>query len=248
MRRVAPVLFLLSLASCSKIADLVGAGGTCNGPQPYTAGSTATGTTNNSTCKGPDGTNGQVYSMTLAQPSGMDLTLAASGFPGHLGLYTAANDLVAQTNDGKLRVFLPAGAYTVFVSSTSNKDGSYTLTSPATDLANCNSPFALTARGAVISGTVTATDCGNSFSRVDHFDLQLKAGTTLTVTFTVDRVAGLLVQAATGLLASKEMSGAGTWTTSVTIPTTGYYGVQVESRTTGNGASNLPLAYTISLN
>jgi hypothetical protein len=248
MRRVSPVLFLLSLASCSKIADLVGAGGTCNGPQPYTAGSTVTGVTNNVTCKGPDGTNGQVYSMTLSQQSNMALTLTASGFPGHLGLYTAANDLVAQTNDGSLRAFLPAGAYTVFVSSTSGKDGSYTLTSPAAELANCTTPGGITAKGASISGTLTATDCGNSLSKYDHYDIQLKAGTTLNVTFTVDRVAGLFVVGPTSQLAAREMAGAGTWTTSVTVPATGFYGVRVESRTTGNGASNLPLAYTISLN
>lgn len=249
MRCAAPLLLLLSLTSCSKIADLVGAGtGNCSGPQPYTAGSTVTGTTGSNLCKGPDGSNGQLYSMTLSQPSAMDLTVTASGFPPHLALYTAANDLIAQTNDARLKFFLPAGAYTVFVSSLSNKDGSFTLTSPATELANCATTSGITTKGASISGTLTATDCGNSFSKVDHYDLQLKAGTTLSVTFTVDRLAGLLVLSPTGPLATKEMAGAGTWTTSVSIPSTGYYGVQVESRTTGNGASNLPVSYTITLN
>lgn len=244
------LLLLVPLLTACPLADsLTGNGGTCSGPGSYVVGSTLTGATGSNMCKGPDGTRGMLYTMVLSQQTSMALTVTPSGFPAHLGLYTAASDLVGQTNDGKMYAFLPPGSYQVFVSSLSNADGSFTLTSPPVTLSNCTSPSGgITARGAAVSGVLDTTDCGNTLAKGEGYTLYMKEGTTVSVAFTSDRIAGFFVTSPTGTtLATKEVPAAGTWSTNVTAATAGYYAFRIESRYTSN-STNLPVNYTISVN
>lgn len=251
---LAILVLLLLLPACSA-SDSTSQGGTCAGPKTYAAGSTVTGTTIGASCKSPDGSQGELYTMTLTQQSNMLLTVAASGFPGFIGLYTSAGDVIELNNsDLKVKAFLPAGTYQVFVNSTSSAGGTFTLTSPVTSLDGCSSTtgggpdLGHTVKGASFSGTVVATDCGNALSKTDIYEVALKAGAVLNVSITVDRVSGLSVTNPSGAtVASQNMTAAGTFITAVTATTAGRYLLHIESRTV-NGSSNLPLAYSVVLN
>lgn len=248
--RVLPLLALTVVAGCPtdlKLGSDAGSGA-CTGPMSYTAGSTATGTTGVNSCRGPDGSNGQLYAMTLAQQTNLQFTLTANGFPGFLGIYTGSGVRIAERNASPpmAKVFLPAGSYQVFVGSMSNADGTYSLASVNTEVSDCTTGGATT-KGATIAGTLTASDCGNSLSRGDSYEFYLSAGQSASVSFTVDRVSGMFVMGNGGVLANKEVTAAGTWSTTVTATTAGYYGLRVESRTV-NGSANLPVTYSISIN
>lgn len=246
--RVVPLLALVVTAACP--VD-VKSGGSCSGPKTYVAGSTITGATGNDNCRGPDGSNGQLYNMTLSQQTNVQLTLSANGFPGFLGLYTASGQPIAQRNTAtSVKAFLPAGSYQVFVSSMTDADGTFTLASPNTEISGCTGTLVdggVTTKGAVISGTLNAADCGNSLSKGDSYDLYLGAGQAVAIGITVDRLSGLFVMGNGGVLANREMTAAGSWSTTVTATTAGYYGVRIESRT-ANGSANLPVTYSITLN
>jgi hypothetical protein len=237
-------------SGCAKIAELTGTPTTsdCPGPRTYAAGSTLSGATDSKSCKGPDGSAGQLYSMTLSQQTNLDVSVAASGFSPFLGAYSAAGETIGENNtDAKLKLFLPAGSYQVFVSSINGKDGSFTLASAPTELTGGTVCAGLTTRGASISGALTSADCGGTLSKFDAYDIRLGAGASLTVSFAVDRPAGLFVTNATGgTMASREMTTGGTWNTTITAATAGWYGVRLESRTI-NGASSLPVSYSVSL-
>lgn len=248
-RLLAVLLLAPALSACPLADSLTGSGGSCTGPESYAAGTTLTGATGSNMCKGPDGSRGRLYTMVLTQQTNLAITVTPSGFPAHLGLYTAANDIVNQTNDGKMFAFLPAGSYQVFVGSLSNADGSFTLSSAPTSLSNCNTTIGgFTTRGAVISGVLDTSDCGNTLAKGEGYAVYVKEGTSLAVTFTSDRVAGFFaVNQAGSTLASKEQPAAGSWSTNITATTAGYYGFRLESRTTSTG-NNLPVNYTISIN
>ena len=249
------MLIPLIVTACSA-SDPTSQGASCTGPKTYAPGSTVTGATAGGNCMGPDGSLGQLYSMTVAQQTNIQLTLAATGFPGYLGLYTSSGDVITANNtDLKFKAFVPPGTYQIFVNSVTGQDGTFTLTSPSVGLDGCSNSAGNTAPadlgftviGASLDGTVTALDCGNSLSKTDIYALRLKAGAVLTVSITVDRVSGLSVNMGKGpVLASKEMPAGGTWTSTVTAPATGEYLVHVESRTV-NGSSNLPVVYSVLL-
>ena len=235
----------------------------CTAPKSYAAGSTITGTTIGAICKSPDGRLGELYNMTLTQQSNVFLTLATTGFPGFIGLYTASGDVIDEegTPDTKIKAFLPAGTYQVFVNDSRSGGGAFTLTSPSVSLEGCTATngagvnlnggginLGHTVKGASFGGTVVATDCGNALSKTDIYEIGLKAGEVLNLSITVDRLSGLSVtQPGQAIVARQELAAAGTWTTTVTATTAGRYQIHIESRT-ANGSSNLPLAYSVVLN
>jgi hypothetical protein len=251
--RLLPLLSLPLVASCHAGDNLTSS---CSGPSAYTAGATVNGTMGVNDCKGPDGSSGQLYTMTLGQQSNLALTVAATDFPPFLGLYTSGGKVIATNNtDTKIKVFLPAGSYQVFVASNSGKGGSFALSSPVAALAGCSSStgslfavdIGITMKGASFSGSITSTDCGAANAKTHLYEMHLATNDTVGTSITVDHPAGLYLVNSTGLLtSSKEMSAAGTWTSTVPASVDGWYTLRIESRTV-NGSSNLPLGYTIAL-
>lgn len=206
------------------------------------------------------GGEGYPYSLTLAQPTNLEVALATSSFSPYLGVFTAAGELVTQTNSStnsykpmRAKLFLAAGSYRVWVGSL-NGSGSFTLTSAPTALDGCVAPGlgyppypdqGNAVKGVTITGSVATSDCSAPVGsiRFDVYIVYLKAGTTLNLSVTVDRAATLYTSSRleSGWNTTKPMTGAGTWTTSITATSNGYVGVRLE-------ATTVPVAYTVILN
>lgn len=254
-----PLLVLMTVTACSA-TDSTTLGATCAGPKTYAVGSTLNGTTVGANCRKPGGSNdgptGELYNMTLTQQSNFFLTLEATGYPGFVGLYTSSGDVIDEEgiSNTQLKAFLPAGTYQVYVGDTKGAGGAFTLTSPSTSLDGCTTingggvNLGHIVKGASFSGTVVATDCGNTLAKIDIYEIRVKAGEVLNLSITVDRLSGLsVVNAGGAVVASRELTAAGSWTTAVTATTAGSYLIRIESRT-ANGSSNLPVAYSVVLN
>jgi len=254
--RPLPVFSLVLLASCGG-----GSGSSSETPngsaQPYTVGSTVTESLGSNTARGPNGSVGRLYTLTLTQQTNLLFTLTANGFPPFLGLYTGSGQAIVEraNTDTSFKAFLPAGTFQLFVDSMNDANGTFTLTSAPTQPSGCMYPGSSysplsnyhTVKGATLVGTITTSDCGGEGARTHIYELPLTSGTQLSVSFTVDKFCGLAIRGAGGTLASREMAGAGSGTLTATIPSSGYYTVHIESRTNGNGVSSLPVAYTISI-
>ncbi len=255
--RLTMLLAVSLLGGCSVVDKITGnSSDTCKGASAYTAGATMAGTLGAGNCKGPTGTAGQLYSMTLSQQANLQLTVTTTAFTPFVGLYTSAGKIVAENLTGSpLKAFLPAGSYQVLVTRTSDKDGAFTLTSPTSALGGCassigsisESEIGVTIRGASFGGTVTATDCGAANAKMHWYRVQLATGDTISTALTVDRVAGLYLVNSTGTtIASKEMTGAGSWSHTYVATADGYFSVHIESRAV-NGVNSLPLNYTVAV-
>jgi hypothetical protein len=257
--RAIPAVGLAALLACGGGSSGSGTSGeTPNGSaQPYAAGASVAGDLAANTALGPNDSVGRLFTLTLAQQTNLLFTLTASGFPPFLGLYTASGQPIVErpTSNTWFKVFLPAGAYQVFVDSMNDLNGSFTLTSAATLPGGCSvvggdmTPLETlhTVQGAILAATITSSDCGGSLSKTHVYELPLTAGTQLNVSFTVDKMSGVAIRNGSGaVLASKEMAGAGSGTLTATAAASGYYGVHIESRT-ANGVSSLPVAYTLSI-
>jgi len=257
-RRVLALLPLVFAGGCSLVDKITGSSSsTCNGGTAYTALTSVTGATGEHNCKGPDGTDGQKYTLTLTQQTNMLLSVNNATFTPFLGIYTSKGGAIAQsTPDARFKLFLPAGDYQVYVERMAGKDGSFTLASTATSLGGCSSTTGSVAsadegvmtRGASFSGTLTSSDCGAVNAKVHLYEVRLATGDTLKTSVTVDQMAGVYLVNTTGApITSKELPGPGTWTNTYVATADGFHIVRVESRA-ANGSSNLPLKYTISIN
>jgi len=231
----------------------------CSNPPALGLSGSVSGSTKSKPCKQPPeaGGEGWSYSLTLSQPANLEVAVAATGFAPYLGVFTAAGGLVTQSNSTinaskpmRARLFLAAGSYVVWVGSL-NGDGGYTLTSGPGALDGCSVTTGVAAypdlgnavKGVTITGTVSGSDCSSPDGGL-HFDIYqvyLKAGTSATVSFTVDRAAYLGTADKTGFNNSKTMTGPGTWTTTINATSDFYYGIQVV-------ATTVPVAYTITIN
>lgn len=253
--RLAALGACVAVAACSKIDTLFSAA-KCDGPTAYVAGSTVSGALG-SACKGPTGRTGELYTMTLTQPTGLQPTVTTTSFNPLIGLYTASGKTVVEYIAGSsFKAFLPAGTYQLLVARTSTTDGAFTLATPAVALGSkCSNAtgsigdtdMGITTRGATIAGSVTATDCGAANAKFHWYRMRVATGDTVSSTITVDRTAGLSLADPTGtMVASKELSAAGTWSNTYVATADGWCILKVESRTANNSA-NLPLAYQISI-
>lgn len=244
------------LAGCS-LFDKISGGSSCGGAIAYTAGSTATATLGDKNCESPDGGSGHLYTMTLAQQTNMRVTVTSTAFTPLIAVYTSANKLVAQDLvNGVLNVFLPAGGYKIFVSRSTKNDGPYTLTTPTYALTGCSTTtgtlqvvdMGFTTKGADISGSLKASDCGASNAKMHWYRFRQSSADTVNTTVTVDKQAGMyLINASGDVVASKELPGAGTWTAKYITTADGFLTMRVESRANG-AATNLPLGYNIKIN
>lgn len=248
-RGLAPLITLV-LATCGGSTGPEFQCGTTSLPVP----GSVTGSLDNGKCVDPLGGSGQVYDLSLPQQTNLMVSITASGFQPYVGVFTSSKRLVAETAaTGRLKVFLPAGSFLVSAASANGPTGTYTLTTTPTELTGCTNPgtgipsdadVGFTMKGATITGSLTEADCGGgNFPRFEVYAVHLVSGATLNVSVTVDRGVGILLLSPTGILASQAMDGAGTWTTSVTAISEGYFGVRLESNVGG-----LPVGYTIVLN
>lgn len=252
----------MPLAAFLGCAGGAGGSGTSNetpngSAQAYTAGASITESLASNTARGPNGGVGRLYTLSLTQQTNLLFTLTANGFPPFLGLYTATGQPIVErpNTNTSFKAFLPPGTYQVFVDSMNDSSGTFTLNSSPAQVGPCLVPGDQTsldnihtAKGATLAGTITTSDCGGGLARTHVYELPLTAGAQIAVAFTVDKMSGIAIRNASGtVLASREMTAAGSGTLAVTVPTAGYYGLHLESRTSG-GVSSLPVAYTLSIN
>ncbi len=258
MSRLAPLALLL-LAACSKIDSVFGSGSSssCSGATAYTVGTSVSGTLGTHDCKGPNGFNGQLYSLTTSAQTNIKVTVATTAFLPTVDVWTATNKIVGETSvDGTLRAFLPAGSYQIFVYSMAGQNGAFTLTSPPTTLGGgcltatgslTDSDMGYTLKGAAFNGQLTTADCGAANAKMHWYRVRLTGTDTLNTTVTVDKPAGLYLMNATGsIVAAKEMPAAGTWNNTYISTADGSYTLRIESRAAGT-VSNLPLNYSVAL-
>lgn len=256
------LLVLSGLGSCGGGGGLGGGGSWQNNPkgsaQGMTPGATITSNVSTNPAPGPQGGAGQLYNLVLTQQTNLRFDLSASGFPPFLGLYEASGRPICERNasDFWFKAFLPAGTYQVFVSSTSDASGTFTLTSTPTQPGPCSDPSGNvtpitvlhTVKGASLGGTITAADCGGTLSRAHIYEIRLAAGETINVAFTTNKMSGFTIWGYPGTqLTGKEMSAAGSGSFSFTAPSANYYTLDIESRTAG-GVSSLPVTYTATIN
>jgi hypothetical protein len=229
VRCVAFVVVLFTVASCSAVEKLASAasGGSCSGPTPLTTGGSVSGQTSGVSCKAPDGSVGNVYTLNAAQATNVEINLTPNGFQPWLGVFTSSGSLIAQTNTSpwRFKLFLAPGSYQVGVSPVGSKDGSFTLTTAPAELTACKlgpgsnvsaEDNGITMKGAVITGRLTDSDCGGGATRTEGYGLSgATAGSTWTFTFTADRAAGVGVFIGNQQVASKSLTTAGSTTLTV---------------------------------
>ncbi len=226
-RFIALVAVSCTLPACSAVEKAVSAvtgGGSCNGPVTVTTSGTVSGTTNGAACKFPDGSQGNVYALTAAQSTNVEVSVTPNGFQPWLGAWAANGTMLAQTNTSpwKHKLFLAPGSYQFGVSAVGSKDGSFTLVTAPAEITACKGgpgtnvsaeDVGVTMKGAVITGAVTNSDCGGGTRRNDGYTLAgATAGSTWTFTVTVDRAADIGVWVGSNSVASKSINNAGTMT------------------------------------
>lgn len=257
-RRLRPFIALtLLLSACSaaeKLVSSITGGGSCSGPTAVTATGSVSGNTAGVSCKMPDGGTGNLYTFAPTQPTNIDLNLTPNGFSPYLGAWTSSGATIGQTQTpSRLRLFLPAGSYQFGVGSTSNKDGSFTLTTSPADVSSClggagagvtGNDMGYALKGASITGTLTNADCGGGGNRGDGYALPLATtGSSWTFTVTADRAVNFEVWAGSQNAAFKSMNAAGTMTVSATAPSATDFRFFI-SGTPGTGTIN----YTVTIN
>jgi hypothetical protein len=245
------------LAACSSVERLTGTGDAkCIGPLALTVGTPVSGnsaTTNR--CNTPNGDTGNLFSLTVTEQTNIEFSVS-SGWNAAIGVWTSAKEQVT-VRDGvsvSARAFLPPGEYIVSVWGGGNEGGPYTLTTRPTTASGCARFVSASAIGAVISGTIDATDCLTTVgTREENYSFWAAAGRTVTVTVSADQAAfaALLKESASGFIAvvnprALTSTGAGSTTTfAYTTPTAGFYGVGLVG---GGSAGPLPVNYTIRIN
>jgi hypothetical protein len=143
-------------------------------------------------CKDPDGNVGDAYRLVAMSQITTEFTLTASGFEGALALW--AGDIMTGggpqilcetrgfTCGGSLNVVLPAGTYTVFVTSDDDNRGSYTLTNRPVPPDGCVRYW--TTPGVTVNGNVTLDDCTDARapnSRIESYDMTLTKGQAVRI-------------------------------------------------------------------
>jgi hypothetical protein len=241
MKRVTRLAFVvavtLAAAACAAAEKLVnsvgggGGGGTCNGPAALATSGTASGSTKGVACKFPDGSQGNLYTLTPSQPANVQVTVTPTGFAPWLGAWTSTGTLVAATNasPARLRLFLAPGAYQLGVSSVGGSgDGNFTVTTASAELSGCKAgpgggitgeDTGMAMKGAVITGAVTDADCGSGTVRTDTYGLfGATAGSSWSFNLTVDRAASIAILSGSQTVAAKTTNTAGTISVTVTVP------------------------------
>lgn len=257
--RLRPFLALtVLLSACSaaeKLVSSVTGGGNCSGPVALAVTGSVSGSTNGVSCKFPDGGTGNLYSITAAQPTNVEVTVTPNGFPAYLGAWTSGGALLGQTNatPTRLKLFLAAGSYQFGVGSTSNKDGSFSVATAPADVTACLSgpggnlsgnDMGAAMKGAVVAGTLTNADCGNGTNRGDGYTLTTAtANSSWSFTVTADRGVNLEVWSGSQNVGFKSMNAAGTITLNATAPSATDFRFFV-SGTPGSGTIN----YTVTVN
>lgn len=252
---VALLAVALNLGACSAVEKLTGTGGTCSGPTAITSSGSVSAQTSGVSCKAPDGSVGNIYNLTTAQPTGIDIKVTPNGFQPWLGAFTASGTLIAQTNESpwRLKLFLAPGSYQFGVSPVGNKDGSFTLSTAPAEVSACQlgpgnnvsmGDNGIAMKGAVITGALTNDDCGGGTLRGDGYGLSgATAGSTWNFTFTADRAASIAVFVGTQTIASKSLTAAGTTTLTAAGSSDPTFRVFVNG-IPGTGAIN----YTLTIN
>lgn len=256
--RLVPVIAILALSGCNLAERISGkSDNQCAGPTPYTAGTTVTGTLGVNNCASPTGGKGQLYAVTLSQQSNLRFTVASSAFTPLIALYRTDGGAIAEElGSNVVKAFLPPGTYKLFVARTSNNDGPFTLSSPSAPLGGpCSSStgtlasidMGFTMKGAQFTGTLTGTDCGAANAKMHWYRIRLASGDTLHASLSSDQPAGFSLVNTTGAMTrSKELTAAGTWSTTYIATADGTITLRLESRASGTG-TGLPLHYTVSL-
>ncbi len=257
MKTRSPIVLLLlaALAGCSAVAALTGPSGSCQGPKPYTVGSTASDKLGANECSGPGDMDGHLYTLALTEQSDFAVTMTPTGFEGAVGIWTAAGQVVFQTNGSGsfgAKAFLPTGQYTLVAGRHKIGGGSYSLGTAPTTVAGCadSGPGrgAWTIPGVVIAGAVTSIDCaGNGTAKQDIYSIWLAAGQSITVVASMSQIGNVNVNPApgtTGPDVSKSILKGGSASLTYTATNRGAYNVHVLSDLGFNPSPT----YTLSIN
>lgn len=197
-----PLVAVVLFTSCG--GSLTAPRGNCLPPTPIAATGTVNGIAYSDDCDGPDGSLGDIYSLTLTAQTQVLITLTPSGFEGQVMMLSGNFGDIAGTKlifdvvgNGTIcaKAFLPPGNYFILAGSAENVGGDYTLTlAPTTSTPCSNVFFNYTVRGADIPGVVVIEDCpaGAPNSRQEAYGLWLAAGEAIQVSIDMNKPGDLL--------------------------------------------------------
>jgi hypothetical protein len=151
---------------------------------PFRAGLTGLG------CVGPDGRSFDAYTIVVTQPNAYVFSVTSAEFDTFLELRgarvvpLASNDnRSAITTNSEIKALLPAGTYTLSVSSSKpGARGSYSVSyqRTTTSVDKCEEAFIV--RGITARGLVNADDCTLSPAEYsDRFRIYLEAGSRVEI-------------------------------------------------------------------
>ena len=233
MRRSWALLLLLPLAGCSKLSSVLGPSGQCAGPQPYTIGSTVTGTLGQNECKGPSELSGHIYTFALTAQTNFSVTMTPSGFEGEFGLYSSNTAVVPEQKHGGpivARAFLPLGSYTLVAGRSKGSKGDYSLTTQPAALDGCQSDITnWITPGANVTGVVADTDCqAAGTGRQDIYEIVLASSQTLTVSVAMDQAGAFALFTGSSAVLARNVAKGGASSFTYTAPSAGSYRVHVQ--------------------
>ena len=105
----------------------------CTESQAYTIGATVTGLLFTDDCPTPDGKFMELYEFTVAAQRAVTIDLTSDEFDALLYIFNAEGAIVARNDDNgisldsRIRTTLPAGTYSIGVTSFDNSEGEFTL-------------------------------------------------------------------------------------------------------------------------
>jgi hypothetical protein len=167
-------------------------GDPCSSRAPFTLRTTVAGALSTTDCRLQDGSYIDLYSTGFPAAQAEEFVVTSTAIDAFAYLFDAAGNVVAIDDDDEatsssnsvMRVFAPAGQYTVGVSSYNPGEvGAYQLTSRAmTTVTGCDDRGWIVP-GVTVSGTLTSTDCRDTDNTlIEYYPIVLRPGQQVTIT------------------------------------------------------------------